>query len=409
MRNILLFASIMLFFGCKVERDVTIAGNFPADHNAVVMVAGKAVQLIVNAEKHKFKLRIKDAEAGFYDIKLQIPPLATEQVDTINRSGKTVKLSFSRTISKTIYIDPKQELSYSLILELPKGINNVDSMPSRVFNKLILRLDSKSYDSRVYEDVIAIQRRYYKLQDSRERQLSQKRDQALERKNMEAYGAINDSLVDLWKMELLPLMTREYRELMRKNLGSVITPYLISKANDLDPHFQEYQSILECLKDEAASSGYANNARSRLNSLKNVSLGQKLPEPKGIDLYGKPFRLDLKYTKYTLIEFWASWCAPCRANNPELLKIYAKYHPNGFNIIGVSIDENKSAWLEAVRKDGLIWQHVSDLQSMDTSENTGRFNIVEIPNNFLIDEEGIIVAKDVNPETLRMKLAKALE
>jgi len=409
MRNTLLFIILVMLNGCKVEKDVTISGNFPSDNNAVVVVTGKAVRLIVNAENHRFKVRIKNAEAGFYDIQLQTPPLASEQVNTSSRLGKVVKLSFSRIISKTIYIDPKQEVNYTLRLELPKELNDVDSMPSRVFNKLILKLDSRSYDSRVYEDILAIQRRYFKLKDIRERQLSQKRDLALESKNMEVYGALNDSLIDLWKVELLPLMITEYRGLMRKNLGSVITPYLISKVNDLDQHFQEYQSILKHLKDKAASSEYAINARSRLKSLESTSLGQKLPEPKGIDLYGNPFKLNLTHARYTLVEFWASWCVPCRANNPELLKIYAKYHPKGLNIVGVSIDENKNAWLAAVRKDGLIWQHVSDLKAMGTSENTGRFNIIDIPNNFLIDDKGTIVAKGVNADMLRIKLAKVLE
>ncbi|WP_167335367.1 TlpA family protein disulfide reductase [Pedobacter kyungheensis] len=407
--NIFLFTGIVLLMGCKTKKDVTLVGNFPSSNNAVVMVKGKAVKLTENVKNDKFNVTIKEAKAGFYDLTLEIPPLVKEEKDIRNRLGKTMKISVARMISKTIYIDPQQDISYNLKLELPRGINSVDSMPAKVFNKLNLSLDSRSYDSKVYEKISIIQRKYYYIKNSKESELNLKRDQALVDKKMEEYSALSDSLVFLWKANLVPQMTGEYRETMRENLGSIITPYLISKAVDLDQHFQEYSSIVNHLKGAAATSEYANSARERLKFLESTSIGQKLPEPIGVDPNGKQFKSNQKRARYTLIEFWASWCAPCRQNNPELLKIYTKYHNKGFNIIGVSIDEHKGAWLDAIRKDNLIWQHVSDLKSMTASQNTSRFNIVEIPNNFLINDKGIILAKDLSTENLKEKLTILLK
>lgn len=109
--------------------------------------------------------------------------------------------------------------------------------------------------------------------------------------------------------------------------------------------------------------------------------------------------------KYVLLEFWANWCKPCRAENPNLKEAYIKYHSKGFDILGISMDteKDKEKWLKAIHDDGLPWQQVSDLKGFD-NEIFILYNVRPIPDNFLIDPEGKIVARGIRGEALQERL-----
>jgi len=144
-----------------------------------------------------------------------------------------------------------------------------------------------------------------------------------------------------------------------------------------------------------------------LPKLKAVALGATAPEFAEADTSGKVINLSSFRGKYVLIDFWASWCGPCRAENPNVVKAYNQYKTKNFTIVGVSLDRPnaKEAWLKAIHKDGLEWTQLSDLKFWD-SKAAGMYGVRAIPQNFLIDPNGKIVGKNLRGDDLTAKLAE---
>jgi len=143
----------------------------------------------------------------------------------------------------------------------------------------------------------------------------------------------------------------------------------------------------------------------RLPKLKTVALGATAPEFAEADTSGKILNLSSFRGKYVLIDFWASWCGPCREENPNVVKAFNHYKGQKFTIIGVSLDRpgDKAKWLAAIHKDGLNWTQVSDLNFWD-SKVPAQYAVRGIPQNFLLDPEGKIIAKNLRGDDLEDKL-----
>ncbi|MDN3580244.1 TlpA disulfide reductase family protein [Mucilaginibacter flavus] len=145
----------------------------------------------------------------------------------------------------------------------------------------------------------------------------------------------------------------------------------------------------------------------RMPKIKAVALGATAPEFAEADTAGKMIALSSFRGKYVLIDFWASWCGPCRRENPNVVKAYNHYKDQKFTILGVSLDKPtaKDKWLAAIHKDGLTWNHVSDLKFWD-SKAADMYAVRGIPQNFLLDPNGKIIAKNLRGEDLEAKLAE---
>jgi thiol-disulfide isomerase/thioredoxin len=167
-------------------------------------------------------------------------------------------------------------------------------------------------------------------------------------------------------------------------------------------------SLYKTLDPAIQHSYYGKKVKEACDIAELTAVGKPAPLFTQADINGKPVSLDSFKGQYVLVDFWASWCGPCRAENPNVVKAYKEYHPKGFTILGVSLDESKDKWLAAIKKDQLDWTQVSDLKGWQNSV-ADMYGIKGIPMNLLLDKEGKIIAKGLRGEDLEKKLAELLK
>ncbi|AXY73853.1 AhpC/TSA family protein [Paraflavitalea soli] len=141
----------------------------------------------------------------------------------------------------------------------------------------------------------------------------------------------------------------------------------------------------------------------RMQLLNKITTGKPALAFAQANVEGKTITLKSYKGKYVLLEFWASWCGPCRAENPNLRKQVELFGSKGFNVLGVSLDKTKAPWVQAIEKDGLTWPQVSDLKGWN-NEIALLYGVKAVPANFLIDPTGTIIAQDLRGEALNQKL-----
>ena len=141
--------------------------------------------------------------------------------------------------------------------------------------------------------------------------------------------------------------------------------------------------------------------------MKRSAEGEEIADLSQSDTSGTKISLAGFKGKYVLVDFWASWCGPCRQENPNVVRMYNKYKDKGFEIFGVSLDENRDKWLKAIAMDKLTWPHVSDLKGWNSAA-AQLYNIQAIPQTVLLDKEGKIIAKNLRGKALEDKLASLL-
>ncbi|HHZ64767.1 MAG TPA: AhpC/TSA family protein [Flavobacteriales bacterium] len=159
------------------------------------------------------------------------------------------------------------------------------------------------------------------------------------------------------------------------------------------------------LMESHPNSDYVKSLHARIVQLSRLAVGSEAPQLLLNDPDGQTVSLSSLRGKVVLIDFWASWCKPCRFENPNVVKIYEEFHDKGFEIYGVSLDKQKQAWVAAIQQDGLEWIHVSDLGFWQSAA-VKLYDINSIPQTYLIDEEGIIIAKGLRSPALKAKLTE---
>lgn len=196
-------------------------------------------------------------------------------------------------------------------------------------------------------------------------------------------------------------------ELIKANPDSYVSAFVIASGMGQ----MEYEQLKERynLLGEKAKAGVQGKAiAAQIAKLESTAIGQiapnftiTTPEGESISLY------DIK-GKVKLIDFWASWCGPCRGENPHVVEIYKEYHPKGLEIFGVSLDNNKEAWVKAIADDGLVWKHGSDLKGWQSAP-AQLYSVTGIPHTVLLDENNKIIAKNLRGDELKQKIAELLK
>jgi peroxiredoxin len=189
--------------------------------------------------------------------------------------------------------------------------------------------------------------------------------------------------------------------------SSYVSPFLLFVTAQMveDPvrMEQRYKSLNEAIRNSNVGKSLANF----IESSKVGAVGTDALDFTQTDVEGKEVSLSSFKGKYVLIDFWASWCRPCREENPNVVEAYRKFSPKNFTVLGVSLDRERDAWLNAIKKDGLVWTQVSDLQFWNNAAAT-LYRVQGIPQNFLIDPNGKIVGKNLRGAELDSKLCALL-
>ena len=188
---------------------------------------------------------------------------------------------------------------------------------------------------------------------------------------------------------------------------SLVSMFALNFLN-IETDFSTYDALAQRFEKENPNSPHAKSLIGRVTRIKGVMVGSPAPEISLNDTTGNAVALSSLRGKYVLIDFWASWCGPCRAENPNVVRMYNKYKDKGFAIYGVSLDKTKGEWQRAIRNDNLPWTHVSDLKFWQ-SVAAQQYGVQAIPQTFLLDKEGKIIAKNLRGEALELKLEEILK
>lgn len=173
--------------------------------------------------------------------------------------------------------------------------------------------------------------------------------------------------------------------------------------------FQKTAPLFDKLSPAVKQTPLGKDFASRLETAKKTLNGVVMPSFTSLDTARKEVHLKevVQHAKVTLVDFWASWCSPCRAENPNVVKAFNAFHEKGFDIISVSLDDNAARWKAAIIKDGMPWHHVSGLKKWD--EPVAKFfGIQGIPDNFLLDEQGRVIARGLKGAELYNKIEELL-
>ena len=196
-------------------------------------------------------------------------------------------------------------------------------------------------------------------------------------------------------------------DFIHRHNNSIAAAYLLSQQSTYGYTPEKMDSVLAILGSELPANRFIDDMKERREVLVKTAVGQPAPDFTLPQADGTPFTLSSLKGQVVLIDFWASWCGPCRNENPHVVKMYNNYKDHGFTIVGVSLDENREKWLEAVEADGLTWTQVSESTGWNTPPAKA-YGVVAIPHTVLIDRDGIIVGNVVRGKKLEELVAKTL-
>lgn len=216
------------------------------------------------------------------------------------------------------------------------------------------------------------------------------------------------------RKELLPKlhainekMKKAERDFLSSHPDSYVTfDIVIDKAIIIEPEI--FEPYFDLLSPRFKNTAIGQEMKERLEIAKRTSIGQPAIDFTQETVNGQSVTLSSFRGKYVLLDFWASWCGPCRAENPNVLKVYEAYKDKNFDVLAVSLDEERDSWIKAIKDDGMPWTQVSDLKGFNNAAAV-LYGIKAIPQNFLINPEGEIVATNLRGDKLKKTLEELIK
>lgn len=316
----------------------------------------------------------------------------TMKADTVSTNGG--KFQFKDSLTEPCYAMLfNHDFSVKIDLYLDKGNITVEG------NK------DSAYDFRVAGSAVVNEYAVY----MEAQQGSRKPVQAVYEKWMAAYNSGDSAAADRYKAAFNE--ARDKQTVLSRDLQLAFIkehPGSISAAWELlhyikDENLDESVGYFQKFSPAVQNSVQGKELSGRIGTLSRIKVGHQAPGFAQAAVEGKDIRLADYKGKYVLLEFWASWCGPCRAESPNVLAAYSHFHDKGFNVLSVSLDNDKAKWAEAIQKDGLLWEQVSDLKGWK-NDVAVLYGINAVPANFLIDPQGKIIAQNLRGEALQDKL-----
>lgn len=255
-----------------------------------------------------------------------------------------------------------------------------------------------------------------------------KKEQKIIQKEIEGFQAKNKTAIETAQKVndtvVLNKMTKEFKAIQKKypaffvnyaenNPKSFISVYIIDgmfRSPDVD--VKKVEKMYNNLEEDIKNTKPGKKVKEAIAKLKgsgtsDVSVGKKAPNFSAKSPEGKTVSLNENLGKVTIIDFWASWCGPCRKENPNVVALYNEMHSKGLNIVGVSLDKDLGKWKEAIAKDQITWIQMSNLQEWN-EPIAKMYKVEQIPTTFLLDANGVIVAKDLRGDELKAKVMELL-
>lgn len=227
-----------------------------------------------------------------------------------------------------------------------------------------------------------------------------------QRQTVGGNGFYSDSLAKAWDKQLAEI-GQGIGPFVQKHPNTAVSAFLLSTVWPLYNNVQQMDSWIGQLGPKAKESIFAESLEDQMGNERTLGYGQVAPDFVQADPDGKQVSLKDFRGKYVLVDFWASWCGPCRQENPNVVQAYQKYKSKNFMVLGVSLDRDKPRWLQAIADDQLTWPHVSDLKFWQ-NEVAKLYKVSSIPQNYLLDPEGRIIGKNLRGAALEEFLAKTL-
>ena len=217
---------------------------------------------------------------------------------------------------------------------------------------------------------------------------------------MDSLTAVYEGLENKRKNEMI--------NFAKNNNKSVVPAYIVYMFS-YQFELPELEEVANSFDTSITDNKYVKDIKDRVSTLKKVQIGQPFIDFTENDTNGNPVSLSsvVQANKYILVDFWAAWCRPCRAENPNVVEAYKKFHDKGFTVFGVSFDRTKEDWINAIHQDGLLWTQVSDLKGWG-NEAGKLYGIQSIPQNILIGPDGKIIDRNIRGEELQNKLEELM-